>query len=186
MFRILKAEVGLRDATRVVQQSRDGILPHQHEESSAFLEKTQHDLHQRTKTLIGSLEEMQESKKKNYGKAIGRLVVAADAMGDAEDLLVSAETGSPTIAAETEAIEALLITKRAGNGGDGGDGGTPGGGNGQGSAETRSALAGIGGDQLLTEDRGVRQATGVTRAQIPDEFRAGMDAYFSALEGGGG
>jgi hypothetical protein len=95
--------------------------------------------------------------------------------------LGAGQTGSPAIAAETEAIEALLITKRGGNGGGGGGGSTPGGGGGQSEADIPAALAGLG-DDLMTERREVAQATGTTRTQIPEEFRAGLDAYFSALD----
>lgn len=147
------------------------------------LSKTQEGLRQRTQTVSDKLVELETAQNKNYGKALKKLAVAESAMRDAVDLLAASESGPPTIAAETEAIEALLVTKRGGGGGGGG-GTTPGGGTGGGAADKdAAALAGIG-DDPQAEDRLVDQSTGTTRSDIPDEFRAGLDAYFDAIEGG--
>ena len=181
-MRILKAEVDLRDMTRVTEQTRPTVLPHEHEQSALELNKTQAGLRERTQIVIDRLEELQTTQNKNYGKPLGKLAKAESAMRDAADLLAAAESGPPTIAAETEAIEALLVTKRGGGGGGGG-GSSPGGGTGGGEANEASALAGIG-DDIQAEDRFVEQSTGIIRSDIPDEFRAGLDAYFDAIEGG--
>ena len=181
-MRILKAEVDLRHVTRVAEQTRPTVLPHEHEQSAFELSKTQTGLRKRTQIVIDKLEALQETQQKNYGKPLGKLAKAESAMRDAADLLAAAESGPPTIAAETEAIEALLVTKRGGGGGGGG-GSAPGGGTGGGEANEASALAGIG-DDIQAEDRFVEQSTGIIRSDIPEEFRAGMDAYFDAIEGG--
>ena len=181
-MRILKGEVDLRDITRVTEQTRATVLPHEHEQSAMKLNKTQSGLRERTQIVIDKLEELQATQNKNYDKPLGKLAKAESAMRDAADLLAAAESGPPTIAAETEAIDALMVTKRGGGGGGGG-GSAPGGGTGGGEANDASALAGIG-DDLQAEDRFVEQSTGMTRSQIPDEFRAGLDAYFNAIEGG--
>lgn len=182
VMRILKAEVDLRDNTRVVQQTRGVRQPVEHKTAASELETVQDQLVERTQLVIDALERMQVEQKKNYGKALAQLAAASKAMNDAGDLLAAAETGPATIAAETEAIESLLITKKIKPGSGGGSGETPGGGTGQGGAEDASALAGLG-DELMTESRNVAQATGNTRMNIPEEFRSGMDAYFSTLEG---
>lgn len=182
-MRILKAEVDLRDLTRVTEQTRATVLPHEHEQSALKLNKTQAGLRERTQIVIDKLAELQTTQQKNYGKALGKLAKAESAMRDAADLLAAAESGPPTIAAETEAIEALLVTKRGGRGGGGGGGSAPGGGTGRGEADDASALAGIG-DDRQAEDRFVEQSTGIIRTDIPEEFRAGLDAYFDAIEGG--
>lgn len=174
--------MNLRDETRVVEQTRGTIEPHVFEKSASSLGDTQMSLHDRTQAVVDRLEELQETQNKNFGKALKRLGVAKNAMRDATELLASAETGAPTIAAETEAIEALLITKRGGGGGGGG-GDSPGGGTGGGTTdEEASALAGIG-EGFEFEDRLVNQSVGTTRNDIPDEFRAGLDAYFGAVDG---
>lgn len=174
--------MNLRDETRVVDQVRGTIEAHEFEKSAAALGDTQSSLHDRTLVVIERLEEMQETQNRNFGKALQRLGVAESAMRDATELLDSAETGGPAVAAETEAIEALLITKRGGGGGGGG-GDSPGGGTGGGTTDAESsALAGIG-EGFEFEDRLVDQSIGTTRTDIPDEFRAGLDAYFGAVDG---
>ena len=85
------------------------------------------------------------------------------------------------------AIELLLETKRQNpNGGGGGGGGNPGGG---GKGTTRSAALaslGPGGDPNANiQARPVGQATGRAGKEFPEEFRSGLDAYFSNLEGTG-
>jgi hypothetical protein len=181
VLRILKGEVDLRDSTRVAEQTRTVRQPWEHTQASGELHDTQDALQQRTQRVIDQLERLQLDEGKDYSRPLQQLAVAHYAMGDAANLLATDETGPPTIAAETEAIEALLISKRAGNGGGGGGGSTPGGGGGQSAADVPAALAGLG-DDLMTEQRDVAQAAGTTRTQIPEEFRAGLDAYFSALD----
>jgi hypothetical protein len=183
VLRILKGEVDLRDTTRVAEQTRWLDEPDVHRQAAEGLQGTQDDLHQRTHLVIEQLERLQVDEGKNYSQSLRQLTAAAHAMHDASDLLSAAETGPPTIAAETEAIEALLIAKRASKGGGGGGGGNaPGGGGGEGAADVPSALAGLG-DDLMAQPREVAQSTGTIRSQIPEEFRAGLDAYFSALDG---
>ncbi len=139
-------------------------------------------LEQRVQLVIDELQRLESDEGKNYAPALKQVVMAHNAMRDAAELLAVPVTAAPTIAAETEAIEALLITKRGKQGGGGRGGSAPGGGSGEGGADEPSALAGIG-DALMTSPRDVAQATGNTQAKIPDEFRSGLDAYFSALEG---
>ena len=106
-------------------------------------------------------------------------------MDDAEGILYTPDTGPQAIGAETEAIELLLQAKRSGNHGGGG-GSNPGGG---GTAQTASeaALADIGPDsdaQSIVAARPVGQATGHAGREYPEEFKTGLDQYFSLLEGG--
>lgn len=182
VLRILKSEVELRDSTRVVEQQRPASEESVHLEATDTLKSQQLQLTQRTERVIDQLQELQTKESKNYGEALKRLAVARKAMQDATDLLAATESGPPTIAAETEAIEALLITKRGKPGGGGGGGASPGGNEGKGAANEASALAGIG-EMPMSEDREVSQVTGEVRGDIPEEFRAGLDAYFSQIEG---
>jgi hypothetical protein len=104
-------------------------------------------------------------------------------MVDATDILARPETGPPAVAAETEAIELLLQSRRINPNGGGGGGSSPGGG---GTGTTHdSALALVGGgvnEKEVREDRGVAQATGDAGRTLPEEFRAGLDEYFKRLE----
>lgn len=184
VLRILKAETDLREATRTVEQLR-GTQPDDHYAArAAELRETQDELLQRTQLLIDQLTMAETEEEKDFGGTIKQLQVAWTAMQDATQYLSLPSTAGPTIAAETEAIEALLQSKRTASGGGGGSGGpTPGGGRGEGVADQPSALAGIG-DGLMTEQRTVTQAGGTAVEQVPTEYRSGLDAYFSALEEG--
>ena len=110
-----------------------------------------------------------------------------EVMVEAIDILATPDTGSKALGAETEAIELLLAAQAAaanrGGGGGGGGGSTPGGGS-TGSATT-SALALVGsGNRTVAEAGGEgEQATGVSGRVLPEEYRAGLDAYFNRIEG---
>jgi len=105
-------------------------------------------------------------------------------MEEAAGLLDKPSTDAPVIAAETEAIELLLQAKRPNPKGGGGGGGSPGGGGGA-AAASQSALADLGaGNDAGSEvnARPVGQATGKAGRELPEEFKAGLDAYFNKLE----
>jgi hypothetical protein len=105
-------------------------------------------------------------------------------MGETHDILQAPDTGPKAIAAETDVIETLLQAKRSGNKSGGGGGSNPGGG-GQAATASESALADFGpGDdtQAVVTARDVGQATGETGREFPDEFKTGLDSYFSLLE----
>ncbi len=112
--------------------------------------------------------------------------MVSNVMTEATGILGRAETGRPAIAAETEAIELLLQSKRINPKAGGGGGSTPGGG---GSGKTTdSALALLGGglnDKEVREDHGIAQATGESGPVLPEEFRAGLDEYFNRLAAAG-
>ena len=106
-------------------------------------------------------------------------------MDEATGILAKPDTGSPAIAAETEAIELLLKSKRI---------------------NPKAAVAAVptpaaavvatpmtaaltlsvrGVNQKeVREDRGITQATGQSGPVLPEEFRAGLNEYFNRLDGG--
>src|SRR5205823_3404209 len=107
----------------------------------------------------------------------------AQVMNDAAGILARPDTGREAIAAETEAIELLLQSKRINPKRGGGGGSSPGGGGG--GDTTDSALSLVGGgvnDKEVREDHGISQATGDAGPSLPEEFRAGLDEYFNRLE----
>ena len=105
-------------------------------------------------------------------------------MREAEQLLSRPDTGPEPIAAETEAIELLLQTKRINPKGGGGGGASPGGGGTGTTDESALALLGAGDERnAQANDREVSQSTGVSGSAFPAEFRAGLDTYFGKLEG---
>ena len=107
VLRIIKAEVDLRELTRVGEQARSALAAHVYEAEAEALEQAQRGLVERTQQLIRSLEDLQELSDKNYGREIEQLTIAEAAMRDAEELLAIPDTGPPAVAAETEAIEVM-------------------------------------------------------------------------------
>ena len=125
--------------------------------------------------------------RRSFAKELQLLAAVTGVMDETRGLLDTPETGPKAIAAETEAIELLLQSKRTKPNGGGGGGSTPGGG-GRGERATSAALAdlGPGADAGSTVAmRPVGQATGRAGKEFPDEFKAGLDAYFNLLEGQG-
>src|SRR2546430_7162359 len=106
-------------------------------------------------------------------------------MAEATGILAGGETGSPAIAAETEAIELLLQSRRFNPKGGGGGGPNPGGGGGGTTTDSALSLIGTGVNaKEVRQATGATQATGDAGATLPEEFRTGLDAYFNRLEKG--
>jgi hypothetical protein len=116
---------------------------------------------------------------------IDLLTAVEQVMREARTLLAFPATGQATIAAETEAIELLMRSNRAGAGSGGGRA-TPGSGQRSGFTDQSAlALFGQGAERLADErERDIGQSTGVSGRQFPEEFQAGLDLYFSWLEKG--
>ncbi len=142
------------------------------------------------KNVQGAIDDIRALPKgdEKFPKELMLLTAVTNAMADADRLLEKPETGDPTIAAETEAIELLLQAKRQKPNGGGGGGSTPGGG-GKAASASSAALADIGpGSDVNSQQnaRPVGQSTGHAGREFPEEFRTGLDSYFNALEGQGG
>jgi len=181
-LQILEGEVNLRAETRVSEQARPALLAADHQVQALKLSVTQKGLGVRVDKLTDAIRELPDGESE-FGYEIALLGRVSEVMKEATQILAQPETGSPAIAAETEAIELLLQSKRINPKGGGGGGSTPGGG---GHGETLdSALALFGGgvnDKEVREDRGVSQVTGESGPSLPEEFRAGLDEYFNRLE----
>ena len=179
---ILEAEVNLREETRVAEQARPALAKDDYAKRSGKLSETQNGLSERVAKLTVRITELPDGEAE-FGKEIALLNKVEQVMMEAAEILERPDTGSPAIAAETEAIELLLQSKRINPKGGGGGGSSPGGG---GSGTTNdSALALIGSgvnEKEVREDRGVSQATGESGTSLPEEFRAGLDEYFNRLE----
>ncbi len=182
VLRILEGEMNLREGTRVAEQARPGVSQDEHVQEATGLSETQASLSQRTQKVVTAIRELPEGEQR-FGKEINLLSSVSQVMDQAQKMLASADTGSSTIAAETEAIELLLQCKRINPNGGGGGGTAPGGG-GKGTTQD-SALALLGSGMNKNEKREIRevtQATGETGRVLPEEFRAGLDQYFNRLE----
>lgn len=184
VLKILESEVNLREETRVAEQARPALDAEQHGAEANRLGETQQELRQRTNDVVTAIEQLPMGGSR-FPKEIALLNQVSSVMQDAAKILASAETGSPAIAAETEAIELLLQCKRI-NPKAGGGGGTSPGGGGKGTTQDSAlALLGTGLNQNeRREARDVTQATGETGRVLPEEYRAGLDEYFNQLEQG--
>ena len=181
-LQILEGEVNLREETRVAQQAKPALAADDHKQQAVKLSGTQKGLNDRVDALGVKIRELPDGESE-FAYEIGLLAKVSAVMGEATTILAQPETGDPAIAAETEAIELLLQSKRINPKGGGGGGSTPGGG---GHGKTLdSALALFGGgvnDKEVREDRGVSQTTGDSGPSLPEEFRSGLDEYFNRLE----
>lgn len=179
---ILEAEVNLREETRVAEQARPAVKRDEYISQAQALSETQDELRERIDKVIARIQELPDAAT-NFGKELGLLNAVSQVMAEATDILAQPETGRPAIAAETEAIELLLQSKRINPGGGGGGGSTPGGGGTGTTTDSALALVGSGSnDKEVKEARGVTQATGESGASFPEEFRSGLDEFFNRLD----
>jgi hypothetical protein len=184
MLKILEGEVNLREDTRVAAQSQNAVTIEQHTIESRRLEKLQRELRNRTNDLTDVIAQLPEASK-NFENEMKLLGAVSNVMDEARGMLEFGDVGSRTIAAETEAIELLLQSQRINpKGGGGGGGSNPGTGGTGTTQDSALALIGNGINQMeRREHRDVGQATGQAGGrEFPEEFRAGLDAYFESLE----
>jgi hypothetical protein len=185
VMQVLRDEMKLRDETRETENAKPAIAVEKYAEEANVLGGTQTDLGTRTQGALSDIVALPDGESK-FPKEIGLLKQVSSVMGDAEGILYTPDTGPQAIAAETEAIELLLQAKRSGKKGGGG-GSTPGHGSGPDTA-TEAALAdlGPGSDaESIVSARLVGQATGRAGREYPEEYKTGLDQYFSLLEAGG-
>lgn len=168
----------------MAEQARPALKTEEHKEQAGKLADTQHKLGERVENVVDRIRAL-DNGEEEFGKEIRLLMQVAQVMLDAKNILLRPETGSPAIAAETEAIELLLQSRRINPKGGGGGGANPGGGGGGTTNDSALALIGSGTNtKEVREDHGVSQATGETGPKLPEEFRTGLDEYFNRLEKG--
>jgi len=181
VLQILEGEINLREETRVTQQAKPDLAKEEFGKQANAQSDTQDKLRDRTDKVTQRIRELPEGEAQ-FAKEIALLSKVSEVMVDAKDILARPETGPPAIAAETEAIELLLQSKRFAPGGGGG-GSTPGGGGGGTTTDSALTLLGKGvNEKEVREAPRTSQATGETGSTLPEEFRTGLDAYFNRLE----
>jgi uncharacterized low-complexity protein len=204
-MRILEAEMILREETRVAEQARKGLAAERFTERAATLATNQRLLADRIGKLattladavLGDLPFGKElplfgplpipDGSREFAPEIELFRAVEQVMQEASGILQTPHTGAKAIAAETEAIELLLSAQSPcgceGGGGGGGGGATPGGGSTGSTRNSALALVGRGNkDKGGGEAVEKQQATGASGRVLPDEFRAGLDAYFNRFE----
>ncbi|MCA9188062.1 MAG: hypothetical protein R3E01_20090 [Pirellulaceae bacterium] len=181
-MKILEKEIGLREETRTAEQAKPAWDEVDYLDKANGLSETQETLARRTGEVVKSIRELPDGEA-NFAKEIGLLTVVEQVMDETTGILSRPDTGPEAIAAETEAIELLLQTKRVNPNSGGGGGSNPGGGGTGDTTDVALALLGIGDEKMAQKvDRATEQTTGVTGSNWPAEFRAGLDAYFGAIE----
>jgi hypothetical protein len=183
VLQILESEVNLREDTRVAQQARPALETSEFEKQGKRLSGVQDGLRDRVDKVTERIRELKDGEQE-FAKEIALLRQVSSVMSEATEILARPETGSPAIAAETEAIELLLQSRRFNpKGGGGGGGANPGGGGTGTTLDSALALLGKGtNEKEVREDHGVSQASGESGPVLPEEFRAGLDEYFNRLE----
>jgi hypothetical protein len=185
VMKALRDEMKLRDETRETENSREALEAEQFERDARGLGENQGQIETHTQGAVEDILALPEGASK-FGKELRLLNAVVVVMQEARGILDKPDTGPTAVAAETEAIELLLQAKRMKPGGGGG-GANPGGGTGPATAST-AALSDLGpgdnGDSLVMA-RPVGQATGRAGKEFPEEFKAGLDAYFNLLESPG-
>jgi hypothetical protein len=183
VMKALQEEMKLRDETREVENAKPAHTREEHQKLSTDLGSRQYGIQARVRGAFDHILRLPSGEAK-FQKELKLLAAVMKVMEDAAVLLDQPETGAPAIAAETEAIELLLQTKRPPPNGGGGGGSNPGGGSGQGRG--RAALADLGeeagAETSRLELRPVGQSTGKAGRELPEEFKNGLDAYFNKLE----
>jgi hypothetical protein len=181
-MRILEAEINLREETRVANQARPGLESNVFRDRATLLSVNQQELAVRVNKLNDRIRQLPDGEEE-FAKEIALLTKVEEVMHDAKQILGRPQTDSVAIAAETEAIELLLSSKRINPKGRGGGGANPGGGGGGNTIDSALSLIGLGANENeVREDHGIAQTTGETANSIPEEFRAGLSEYFSRLE----
>lgn len=181
----LRDEMALRDQTRELDAAEEAL---EHEEFVAraqALSVEQKRISDHTQSAADDIVDLPNGEQR-FAKELGLLRQVVPVMNEARAILREPNVGNAAVAAETEAIELLLETKRQ-KPGSGGGGADPGGG---GTAPRASSAAltdiGPGNDAgSIVGARPVGQSTGRAGREFPAEFKSGLDAYFNNLEGAG-
>jgi hypothetical protein len=183
VMQILEAEMNLRDRTRVAEQSKAAAPAEQYQGSVKELVDTQKQLRDRIVVVGDKIEQLPDGSKE-FAKEIELMQMVELAMNDAWSTLKRPDTGKAAVAAQTEAIELLLSSKRINPKSKGGGGGAnPGGGGSGDTTDAAIAMVGPGVNEKETrQDHGVEQATGTSGSNLPEEFRYGLDQYFERID----
>jgi hypothetical protein len=184
VMQALRDEMKLRDETRELENAAQAVERTEYVMRAGKLAAEQERIATHTEGAMEDIAALPEGEQK-FAKEMKLLTTVVQVMGETVGILKAPETGARAIAAETEAIELLLQTKRQNPNGGGGGGGSPGGGNG-GVGVGSAALADLGPGSdanRVVSARPVGQATGRAGREFPEEFKSGLDAYFNNLEG---
>jgi len=181
VLQILESELNLREETRVAEQARAARAAEAHQREAERLAELQDVIDERVVKVVERIRELPDAEAE-FGKEIALLGTVSVVMREAAGILARPETGGEAIAAETEAIELLLQSKRINPRGGGGGGANPGGGGTGSTYDSALALLGAGLNQKeVRESHDTAHTTGLGGDALPEEFRHGLDQYFDRL-----
>jgi hypothetical protein len=143
VLQILEGEINLREETRVAEQARAAVEAKKHMVEAQRLSVAQAGFQDRVVKVVERIRALPDGAA-DFAKEIALLGQVSTVMKDATKILAGPETGPPAIAAETEAIELLLKSKRINPNGGGGGGSTPGHGGGGDTQDSALAMLGAG------------------------------------------
>jgi hypothetical protein len=183
VLQILEGEINLREETRVAEQAKAAVDAKQHGTEAKRLADSQGVLENRIVKVVDRIRELPDGDA-DFAKEIALLRQVSGLMKDAAGILAGPDTGAPAVAAETDAIELLLKSNRINPNGGGSGGASPGHGGTGNTQDSALALLGAGLNQKeVRSSPTTQQSVGETGPVWPEEFRAGLDQYFSKLEG---
>ena len=182
VLRVLESEVNLREQTRVAEQGRKAMSRDEYMAEGIRLSEQQDLIRDQLDQLVEKLD-AQPDAALHFGAEIEILSLAVSAMVDATKTLVSPDTGPDAIAAETEAIELMLRSKKVDPDGGASSGGEAVGGAGGDTDEAAVALLGRGLDELSQErESETRFAVGRNQNEVPEPWLEGLQQYHERLE----
>lgn len=180
VLRITELEMDLRDQTREAERVRHLSSTADRRADALKLSAEQKTIHGRTEAVIKAIRDLDNAD--DFRRELGLLTSASAAMVDAIGYLDGEGQGLMAVAAETEAIEHLLQSRRPSSGGGGGS--DPGdGGPRRGQTDLSAlALAGRSEDPRgAVAEREVLVQSGRGAAEPPVELRPSLDRYFERL-----
>jgi hypothetical protein len=182
VLKVLEAEVNLREETRVAEQAKPALAADDYDKQASGLSRTQTSLRERIDKVNERIADLPDAEQQ-FAREMRLMAQVSGVMSEAAEIIARPDTGRPAIAAETEAIELLLQSRRINPRGGGGGGSSPGGGGSGTTLDSALALLGRGlNEKEGRDDHGVAQSTGESGPTLPEEFRAGLDEYFNRLE----
>lgn len=180
VLRVLKSEVDLREETRQAERGREAMKPNDYASEAIRLSESQDLIRDRLDQVIDSLQTDRESAIQFAAEA-EVLSSARAAMVDASESMVRPDTGPDVIAAQTEAIELLLRSRKVDpSSGGGSNSASSSGGN---TDQEAIKLVGDALNELAEQRSGeVSTSTGASSFEVPERMRADLDRYFMRLE----
>ena len=134
VLQILDSEVQLREQTRC-RTKRSVVTDTEHMNDANRLGELQQSYQERVDSLVDQILDLPNAEG-DFANELNLLGQVSGVMQEATEILYKPQTGPTAIAAETEAIELLLKSKRFNPNASGGSGADPGGG---GSGDTEVA-----------------------------------------------